>query len=270
VNKARGAKDTLGYSFGDNAPGLIIPLRPNLRVLQIGIRAKVIENQVKHLVMSSASSAVTYTSVYTDSELGRPVASPSPDYVPGPEHPPSPVEVPYVPEPEYPEYLVPSDDEAPMEDQPLPADASPVALSPGYVEDSDLEEDPKEDSEEDHADYLADGGDDDDEPSDDDDNDDTDDKDEEPFEDEEDEHLALADSPAAPVIDLVPSAEDTEAFETDEATPTHVPSPRRHTVRMSIGPQTPVPFRSEAEVERLLALPIPPPSPLTPLSSPLP
>ncbi|GJV03590.1 putative reverse transcriptase domain-containing protein [Tanacetum coccineum] len=97
----------------------------------------------------SSSSAVTYTSVYTNSEPGRvfwgaeeelsnggsprvivygydglpmqPVAPPSPDYVPGPEHPPSPdyvpgpehppspVEVPYVPDPEYPEYLAPSD-----------------------------------------------------------------------------------------------------------------------------------------------------------------
>ncbi|GJZ68427.1 hypothetical protein Tco_0631667, partial [Tanacetum coccineum] len=38
---------------------------------------------------------------------------PSPDYVPGPEHPPLPAEVPYVPKPEYPDYLVPSDDEAP-------------------------------------------------------------------------------------------------------------------------------------------------------------
>ncbi|GJU09934.1 retrovirus-related pol polyprotein from transposon TNT 1-94 [Tanacetum coccineum] len=70
---------------------------------------------------------------------------PSPDYVPGPEHPPSPIEIPFVPEPEYPEYLVPSEDEAPMEDQPLPADASPVALSPGYVPDTDPEEDPEED-----------------------------------------------------------------------------------------------------------------------------
>ncbi|GKD37146.1 hypothetical protein Tco_1257353 [Tanacetum coccineum] len=216
--------------------------------------------------MSSASSAVTYTSVYTDSEPGRPLASPSPDYVPGPEHPPSLVEVPYVPEPEYPEYLVPSDDEAPIEDQPLPADASPVALSRGYMADSD----PEEDSEEDHAD----GGDDDDEPSDDDD-DDTCNEDEEPFEDEEDdeeeeEHLALADSPTAPVIDHVPSAEDTKAFETDEVAPIHVSSPRQHTARMSVRPQTLVPLPSEAEVERLLALPIPPPSPLTPLSSPLP
>ncbi|GJW94594.1 putative reverse transcriptase domain-containing protein [Tanacetum coccineum] len=144
----------------------------------------------------------------------QPVAPPSPDYVPGPEHPPSPdyvpdpehppllVEVPYVPEPEYPKYLAPSDAEAPLEDQPLPADASPTILSPGYVADSDPEEDPEED----HADYPADGGDDDDEPSDDDD-DDTDDEDEEPFEDEDDdeeeeEHLALADSSVVPVTKL--------------------------------------------------------------------
>ncbi|GKG19372.1 hypothetical protein Tco_0376471, partial [Tanacetum coccineum] len=109
---------------------------------------------------------------------------PSPDYVPSPEHPPSPIEIPYVPEPEYPEYLVPSEDEAPMEDQPLPTDASPIALSPGYVPDSD----PEEDSEEDHANYPADGGGGDDEPSGDDtDDDDADDDDEEPFEDEEDD-----------------------------------------------------------------------------------
>nr|GEU82597.1 hypothetical protein [Tanacetum cinerariifolium]GEW45509.1 hypothetical protein [Tanacetum cinerariifolium] len=129
-------------------------------------------------VMSDASSAVTYTSVYADSDPWRyyeedstetgpprvivygydglpiePVALPSPDYVPGPEHPPSsdyvlgrehppsPIEIPYVPEPEYPEYLAPSDDEAPLEDQPLPADALPIAASPDYVADSDPEED---------------------------------------------------------------------------------------------------------------------------------
>ncbi|GJX47359.1 hypothetical protein Tco_0272549 [Tanacetum coccineum] len=165
----------------------------------------------------SLPSSIHASSVYTDSEPGRvfwgageelsdegsprvivygydglpiqPVAPPSLDNVPGPEHPPSPAEVPYIPEPEYPKYLVPSDDEEPMEDQPLPANASPLALSPGYVVDSDLEEDPKEDSEEDHADYPANGGDDDDEPSndDDDDDDDTGDEDEEPFEDEEDD-----------------------------------------------------------------------------------
>ncbi|GJU93388.1 hypothetical protein Tco_1318144 [Tanacetum coccineum] len=205
--------------------------------------------------MSSASSAVTYTSVYTDSEPERvfwgadeepsdggpprvivygydglsmqPVAPPSPDYVlgpehplspdyvPGPEHPPSPVEVPYVPEPEYHEYLVPSDAEAPLEDNPLPTDASPTALSPGYVADSDPDEDPKEDPDEEHADYPVDGGDDDDEPSDDD--DDTNDEDDD---EEAEEHLALADSSAIPVVDPVSSAGDTEAFETDESAPT--------------------------------------------------
>nr|GFB97155.1 hypothetical protein [Tanacetum cinerariifolium] len=143
--------------------------------------------------MSDASFVVTYTSVYTNSEPWRyyredsaevvsprvivyrydglfiqPVALPSPNYMPGPKHPPSldyvpgpehPLSPVYVPEPEYPKYLVPSEDEAPMEDQPLPADALPVALSPGYVADSDLEKDPKEDPEEDHTDYPADGGD---------------------------------------------------------------------------------------------------------------
>ncbi|GKG32560.1 hypothetical protein Tco_0430070, partial [Tanacetum coccineum] len=99
---------------------------------------------------------------------------PSPDYVPGPEEPEQePLSPDYVPEPEYPEYLAPSDAEAPIEDQPpLPDDASPAALSLGYIADSDLEEDPEEDPEEDHADYPADGGDDvDDESSDDDDDD---------------------------------------------------------------------------------------------------
>ncbi|GKG64076.1 hypothetical protein Tco_0649326, partial [Tanacetum coccineum] len=73
-------------------------------------------------------------------------------------------------------------------------------------------------SEEEHADYPADGGDGDDEPSDD---DDADDDDEEPFEDddEEEEHLAPTDSSAIPIADPVPSAGDTEAFETDESAP---------------------------------------------------
>ncbi|GJU70732.1 hypothetical protein Tco_1262137 [Tanacetum coccineum] len=82
---------------------------------------------------------------------------------------------------------------------------------------------------------MSNRGDDDIEPSDDDDDDDdTDDEDEEPFEDEDDdeeeEHLAPADSSAIPVVDLVPSVGDTEAFETDES----VPTPR--------SPQTKVPF----------------------------
>nr|GFA90793.1 hypothetical protein [Tanacetum cinerariifolium] len=151
----------------------------------------------------------------------QPIAIPSPNYVPGPEHPPSPNYVPgpehpllpvYVPEPEYPEYLVPSEDEAPMEDQPLLADALPVALSPGY----------------DHTNYPADEGDGDDEPFDDD--DDNDEEDEEDQDEEEEEHLAPADSSVVPIVDLVSPAGDREAFETNEhdaaLTPSlHVPYP---------------------------------------------
>ncbi|GJU04427.1 hypothetical protein Tco_1120857 [Tanacetum coccineum] len=191
----------------------------------------------------------------------------SPDYVPGPEHPPSPIEIPYVPEPEYPEYLVPSEDEAPMEDQPLPDDASPAALSPGYVPDSDPEEDPKDDSEEEHADYPADGGDGDDEPS----GDDSDDDDEETFEDEEDdeeeEHLAPADSPAIPIVDPVPSAGDTEAFETDESAPTPRPpqiripfaQTRLRRARKSVRPEPPMSASMEARIAEAC---LPHPTPL--------
>nr|GEU80630.1 hypothetical protein [Tanacetum cinerariifolium] len=178
--------------------------------------------------MYDASSAVTYTSIYTDSEPWRyyeedsaetgplrviiygydglpiqPIAPPSPDY--------------------YLEYLAPSDDEAPLEDQPLPADASPIVTSPDYVADSE----PEEDLEDDQADYSTDGGDGDDEPSNDDDDADTDDEDpkEDPFEeeeDDEDEELpALADSSDVPIVDPVLPAGETNALETDE--PTHAP-----------------------------------------------
>ncbi|GKF41223.1 hypothetical protein Tco_0124565, partial [Tanacetum coccineum] len=98
----------------------------------------------------------------------------------------------------------------------------------GYIADSDSEEDPEED----HVDYLADGGDDvDDESSND------DDEEQEASEDddeEEDEHPAMADSSDILVDDLAPSSEDTEAFETDESIPTPVPSPRRRSARMSV------------------------------------
>nr|GFC02922.1 hypothetical protein [Tanacetum cinerariifolium] len=64
----------------------------------------------------------------------------------------------YVLEPVYPEYLASPDDDIPVKYQPLPADALPTALSPIYIADSN----PKEDPEEDPADYRIDGGDDDD------------------------------------------------------------------------------------------------------------
>ncbi|GJR15662.1 hypothetical protein Tco_0798314 [Tanacetum coccineum] len=163
-----------------------------------------------------ASSAVTYTSVFSEAcswsiptedpyeeaarqALGQ--APPSLEYVPDPMKLEDHVPV-YVPEPDYQEYLAPSDDEIHVEDHPLPADASPIALSLGYIADSDPEED-KEDPEEDPADRV-----DDDESSND---DDDDDDDVEEDEEEEEDHLAPTDSTAVvfPTVDHVPSAEET-------------------------------------------------------------
>ncbi|GJU11889.1 hypothetical protein Tco_1134285 [Tanacetum coccineum] len=99
--------------------------------------------------MSSASSAVTYTSVYTNSEPGRvfwgadeelsdggsprvivygydglpmqPVAPPSPDYIPGPEEP----QTPPVPQDE--------DEREPMFIQPHDPDYVPEPMYPEYI-----------------------------------------------------------------------------------------------------------------------------------------
>ncbi|GJS94577.1 hypothetical protein Tco_0801545 [Tanacetum coccineum] len=50
----------------------------------------------------------------------------------------------YVPEPIYPEYIPLEDDhEFPAEEQPLPPIDSPTAESPGYITESDPEEDPE-------------------------------------------------------------------------------------------------------------------------------
>ncbi|GJU74234.1 putative reverse transcriptase domain-containing protein [Tanacetum coccineum] len=198
--------------------------------------AKVIENQLEAAEATSQSPRQ---------------AQPSPDYVPGPEHPPSPD---FVPEPEYPKYLVPFDDEVPIEDQPLPVDASPTALSPGYVVDSNPEDDP------------ADGGDEEEESFDDDDDDKEEEETSEEDKDEEEEHLALTDSTTLPDVDPVPSAEDTEASETDESTPTP-PSPRLCRARISVRPQTPMAAATEALIVAVAAaLPSSslPPSPLSP------
>ncbi|GKF36638.1 hypothetical protein Tco_0113396, partial [Tanacetum coccineum] len=130
--------------------------------------------------------------------------------------------------------------------QPLPAGASPTVDSPGYVPESDPEEeseaDDDEDPEEDPAGYPADQDDDeeeDEEPS----VDDADDEDEDEDEEEEEEHPASADS----------------------VLPVH-----RMTARISIRDEPSKSLPPREEVERLLALTTPPPSPLTTLSSPLP
>ncbi|GKG06479.1 hypothetical protein Tco_0329448 [Tanacetum coccineum] len=125
--------------------------------------------------------------------------------------------------------MAPSDEEVPIEDQPYAVADSPIALSLGYVANSDPVEDPGEESKDGSVDYPADGGDDDDDDSSD------DNEDEEASKEVEDEHLAPADSVVAPVVDHVPSFEEIETFETDEsaATPPS-PSAYRTTARISI------------------------------------
>ncbi|GJW07426.1 hypothetical protein Tco_1569849, partial [Tanacetum coccineum] len=172
------------------------------------------------VIMSSATSAVTYTSVYTDSEPGRafwgaddeeiseggiprvivlgydglpiqPVAPPSPDYIPGPEDP----QTPPVPQDE-------DEHEFLAEERPLPPVDSPTAESPGHVTESDPEEDPEEyeddETEDGPVDYPMDGGDDGDDDDGDSSRDDAvgedEDEEDEDEEEEEDEHLAPADS----------------------------------------------------------------------------
>nr|GEX25320.1 hypothetical protein [Tanacetum cinerariifolium] len=86
-------------------------------------------------------------------------------------------------------------------------------------------------------------------------------------EEEEEEHLAPV---AYLAVDLVPFVKDTKLFEIDESTATPLQQPAYLvTARMSIRSQTPILFPFEEEVARLLSLPTPPLSSLTPLSSPL-
>ncbi|GJW22545.1 hypothetical protein Tco_0033167 [Tanacetum coccineum] len=110
-------------------------------------------------VMSSASSAVTYTSVYTNSEPGRAFWGADDEEISkggilraqrihrhrqflktrmsvslcSKAH-----DLDYVPEPIYPEYIPLEDEhELPAEEQPLPPVDSPTAESPEYVTESD-------------------------------------------------------------------------------------------------------------------------------------
>nr|GEX56498.1 putative ribonuclease H-like domain-containing protein [Tanacetum cinerariifolium] len=170
--------------------------------------------KILNTIMSdSKDSTVTYTTVsspckglsgdVSPGEDGPPVmpedlyayvvaafqALPSPDYVPGlkePEQaPPSPVYIPYVPESKYPKCIPLKDEVFPAEEQPLPVAASPTTDSPGYILESDPDEDLEDDDDEDPADYPADHDDEeeDEEPS----GDDADEEDEEQDEDDEDE-----------------------------------------------------------------------------------
>ncbi|GKC79189.1 hypothetical protein Tco_1129963, partial [Tanacetum coccineum] len=185
----------------------------------------------------------------------QPVAPPSPDYIPGPEDPQTPP-VPqdederepmfvqahdpdYVPEPIYREYIPLEDKhEFPAKEQPLPLVDSPTAESPGYVTESDPEEDPEEfeddETEDGPVDYPMDGGDDRDDDDGNSSGDDADGEDEDDEDEEEEEHLAPADS----------------------------------TIVIPVDEPTSISLQPEAEVERLLAMTTPSPSPLVSLSPP--
>nr|GEW38083.1 hypothetical protein [Tanacetum cinerariifolium] len=227
--------------------------------------------------MSEASSVVTYTSIYTDSEPGRvfweaneelsdrgsswvivygydvfpmmPVAPPLPDYIPGLEEPQTPPEPQdedehelmfiqphdhdFIPDPVYPEYITLKNEHIlSAEEQPLPPTVSPTAESLGYVDKSDPEEDPEEyeddEIEDGLVDYPVDGGD----------NGDDDDIDSSRYDaDNEDE-----------------DEEDEEDKEDEHLAPADS--------------DTSISLPLEEEVERFLAMPTPPPSPLTSLSPP--
>ncbi|GKE35589.1 hypothetical protein Tco_1454911, partial [Tanacetum coccineum] len=206
----------------------------------------------------NASSNVTYTSVSSDSN--RPASW----------------GIPLVNASELPEM-----DPYEVEDQPYADDASPTAESPGYIADSDSMEEDTDDDSIDYPDEPEDCEEDDDEdpeedpskehePEDDDDDDDTDDEDEEPTKDEEEEeHLALTDSSVVPIVDHVPSAGDTEAFETDKSAPTprspqtRIPFSQTRLCRAqkTVRLEPPMSASMEARIAEHAVVPIPPTSP---------
>nr|GEX59273.1 putative reverse transcriptase domain-containing protein [Tanacetum cinerariifolium] len=208
--------------------------------------------------MSSGSSAVTYTSVYTDSESGRVFWGAGKELSDG--------------EPIYPEYI-PLEDEHILlaEEQPLSPVVLPTAESPGYVAESDPEEDPEEyeddETEDGPFDYPMDGGDDGDDSDDDSSRDDADDEDEEDEEEkeedeeekEEEKHLALADSAVIiPTDELVSLPEGTE---------TVIPLPSTDTTttgaRITVRLQAAISFHQRQRCTAPAALPSPPlPPPL--------
>ncbi|GKF13159.1 hypothetical protein Tco_0051085 [Tanacetum coccineum] len=216
----------------------------------------------------SKHSTVTYTSVSIPVEDGSDIGSPgvdrphimpedpyayimaaygvppSPDYIPGPEVPPSPD---YIPGPEGP----PSPDYVPGPEEPEQAPPSPVYL-PYVPEPVYPEYMPPEDGV-----LLA-----------------------------EEQPLHVASSPTAESPGYIPESdpeedpeeedpedndEDEEEEEEEHPAPTDsVPPIHRMTARISIRDKPSISLPPREEVERLLALTTPPPSPLTPLSSLLP
>ncbi|GKA67372.1 hypothetical protein Tco_0767180 [Tanacetum coccineum] len=156
VNKARGAQIHWGSLYGKSHNAL------GYSTFRCVLRFEGVTDWYQsQVIMSSATSAVTYTSVYTDSEPGRafwgaddeeiseggiprvivlgydglpmqPVAPPSPDYIPGPEDP----QTPPVPQDE--------DEREPMFVQAHDPDYMPEPIYPEYIPLEDEHEFPAE------------------------------------------------------------------------------------------------------------------------------
>nr|GEV65621.1 hypothetical protein [Tanacetum cinerariifolium] len=163
-------------------------------------------------------------------------APPSPDYIPGPEAPSSPDYIlgpgappspDYIPGLEYPEYLPPADDVLLAKEKPLPVAVSPIAESPGYITDSEPEMELEEEDGDDEKQRGERGG---------------------------------VPSSDCSLHSFIPASEDsdkTEPFEEGETAATPPPFGYRVVARISVRPHIPMPFHSELEVERLLAIPTP-------------
>ncbi|GKE19757.1 hypothetical protein Tco_1431269, partial [Tanacetum coccineum] len=205
-------------------------------------------------VMSSASSAVTYTSVYTDFEPGRVFWGADEEI--------------FNEEPIYPEYIPLEDEHVfPVEEQPLSPVDLPTAESPRYVTESDPKEDPEEYEDDKIEDgpvnYPMDWGDNGDDDEDDSSRDDADDEEEDEEEDEE-QHPALADSAV-----VVPTVEpDSPPKGTKPVIPPPFTDISTTGARITVWLQAFISLPLEAEVERLLAMPTPSPSPPISLSPP--
>nr|GFA80838.1 hypothetical protein [Tanacetum cinerariifolium] len=150
--------------------------------------------------------------------------------------PPSPDYIPGLEEPQTPPAPHDEDEHEPMFIQPHDPDFVPEPIYP------DLQGDDGDDDDDDSSGYDADDED----------------------EDEEEENLAPTDSAVViPTDELVSPPEGTDPI---------IPPPSTDTTttgaRITIRPQTSISFSPEAEVERLLAMPTPSPSPLTSLSPP--
>nr|GEU44605.1 hypothetical protein [Tanacetum cinerariifolium] len=149
----------------------------------------------------------------------------------------------------------------------IPVDL-PTAESPGYVVELNPKEDPEEyeddESEDGPVDYPLDGGDDGEYDDDDSSGDDADDEDEDEEDEEEEEHLASADSTVViPTVKHVSPPEGTKHV---------IPPPSTNITtteaKITVWLQAFISLLPEVEVGRLLAMPTPPPSPITLLSPP--